>query len=155
MKNAFILLTDSGGVQEEGPALGKPVLVLRDETERPEGVTGGDGQAGRMAPRLDRRGRKPALGEPRGLRAICPRDEPLRRRPRLGSNRRGSQRKVFAQLRGDSHPDPTLATSLKKGRVDLGDRPPRSPTDPGVHVNAPGSSRCGVSLSLTRSIRLR
>ena len=41
MKNAFALVTDSGGVQEEGPALGKPVLVLRDETERPEGVSAG------------------------------------------------------------------------------------------------------------------
>jgi UDP-N-acetylglucosamine 2-epimerase (non-hydrolysing) len=41
MKNAYILLTDSGGVQEEGPALAKPVLVLRNETERPEGVNAG------------------------------------------------------------------------------------------------------------------
>jgi UDP-N-acetylglucosamine 2-epimerase (non-hydrolysing) len=41
MKNAYILLTDSGGVQEEGPALAKPVLVLRNETERPEGVSAG------------------------------------------------------------------------------------------------------------------
>jgi UDP-N-acetylglucosamine 2-epimerase (non-hydrolysing) len=41
MKNASILLTDSGGVQEEGPALAKPVLVLRNETERPEGVNAG------------------------------------------------------------------------------------------------------------------
>jgi UDP-N-acetylglucosamine 2-epimerase (non-hydrolysing) len=41
MQNAYVLLTDSGGVQEEGPALGKPVLVLRDETERPEGVAAG------------------------------------------------------------------------------------------------------------------
>ena len=41
MKNSYILLTDSGGVQEEGPALGKPVLVLRNETERPEGVSAG------------------------------------------------------------------------------------------------------------------
>ncbi len=34
-------MTDSGGVQEEAPSLGKPVLVLRDTTERPEGVSAG------------------------------------------------------------------------------------------------------------------
>ena len=38
---AELILTDSGGVQEEAPALGKPVLVMRDTTERPEGVTAG------------------------------------------------------------------------------------------------------------------
>lgn len=41
MNEAFIVLTDSGGVQEEAPSLGKPVLVMRDTTERPEAVTAG------------------------------------------------------------------------------------------------------------------
>lgn len=41
MKRAHIIISDSGGVQEEAPALGKPVLVLRDETERPEAVDEG------------------------------------------------------------------------------------------------------------------
>ena len=41
MKRAYLVLSDSGGVQEEAPALAKPVLVLRDETERPEAVAEG------------------------------------------------------------------------------------------------------------------
>lgn len=41
MKTAHIILTDSGGVQEEAPSLGKPVLVMRDKTERPEAVEAG------------------------------------------------------------------------------------------------------------------
>lgn len=41
MKQAKIILTDSGGVQEEAPSLGKPVLVMRDKTERPEGIDAG------------------------------------------------------------------------------------------------------------------
>jgi len=41
MKKAYFMLTDSGGLQEEAPSLGKPVLVLRQTTERPEGVEAG------------------------------------------------------------------------------------------------------------------
>ncbi len=41
MRRAYLLLTDSGGVQEEGPSLGKPILVMREKTERPEAVEAG------------------------------------------------------------------------------------------------------------------
>ena len=41
MKHCYLVLTDSGGVQEEAPGLGKPVLVMRDTTERPEAVKAG------------------------------------------------------------------------------------------------------------------
>jgi UDP-N-acetylglucosamine 2-epimerase (non-hydrolysing) len=41
IKHAKLVLTDSGGLQEEAPCLGKPVLVMRDETERPEGIDAG------------------------------------------------------------------------------------------------------------------
>ena len=41
MENSTIILTDSGGIQEEAPGLGKPVLVMRDTTERPEALEAG------------------------------------------------------------------------------------------------------------------
>lgn len=41
MARSYLILTDSGGIQEEAPALGKPVLVMRDTTERPEGIEAG------------------------------------------------------------------------------------------------------------------
>lgn len=41
IKRSYLILTDSGGIQEEGPSLGKPVLVVRETTERPEGVEAG------------------------------------------------------------------------------------------------------------------
>ena len=41
LSRSYLILTDSGGIQEEAPSLGKPVLVMRDTTERPEGVSAG------------------------------------------------------------------------------------------------------------------
>jgi UDP-N-acetylglucosamine 2-epimerase (non-hydrolysing) len=41
IQRSYLLLTDSGGLQEEAPSLGKPVLVLRETTERPEAITAG------------------------------------------------------------------------------------------------------------------
>jgi UDP-N-acetylglucosamine 2-epimerase (non-hydrolysing) len=41
LRRSTVILTDSGGIQEEAPSLGKPVLVLREKTERPEGITAG------------------------------------------------------------------------------------------------------------------
>ena len=41
MHYSYLILTDSGGIQEEAPSLGKPVLVMRDTTERPEGIKAG------------------------------------------------------------------------------------------------------------------
>jgi UDP-N-acetylglucosamine 2-epimerase (non-hydrolysing) len=41
LRRAYLVLTDSGGIQEEAPSIGKPVLVLRDKTERPEAIQAG------------------------------------------------------------------------------------------------------------------
>jgi UDP-N-acetylglucosamine 2-epimerase (non-hydrolysing) len=41
MSKAYLIITDSGGIQEEAPYFGKPVLIMRDTTERPEGIMAG------------------------------------------------------------------------------------------------------------------
>ncbi len=70
MKAAVAILTDSGGVQEEAPALGKPVLVLRETTERPEAVEAGTVRLIGTRPRNRRRSHR-VEGVPRG------RDQPF------------------------------------------------------------------------------
>jgi UDP-N-acetylglucosamine 2-epimerase (non-hydrolysing) len=53
MQRCYLLLTDSGGLQEEAPGLGKPVLVLRDTTERPEAIQAGTARLiGTQAPEI-------------------------------------------------------------------------------------------------------
>lgn len=53
LRRAFMVITDSGGIQEEAPTIGKPVLVTRDVTERPEGITAGVAElVGTSSPRI-------------------------------------------------------------------------------------------------------
>ena len=91
MERSHLIITDSGGVQEEAPSLGKPVLVMRDTTERPEAVDAGTvilvgtsrerivGEANRL---LERRCALCADGAG---------DEPLRRRPGRKADSRGDR----------------------------------------------------------------
>ena len=44
MKKSYLILTDSGGIQDEAPSLGKPVLIMRNSTERLEGIKSGTGK---------------------------------------------------------------------------------------------------------------
>jgi UDP-N-acetylglucosamine 2-epimerase (non-hydrolysing) len=71
LKHAFLVISDSGGVQEEATALGKPVLVLRDETERQEGVKAGALKlVGTDARRIVRETNR-LLSDPRAYRRMC------------------------------------------------------------------------------------
>ena len=114
MKRCHLVVTDSGGVQEEAPSLGKPVLVLRDTTERPEGV-----EAGTV--RLvgtDRRGRAQrggaAADRPCGVRRDGARREPLRRRrgrsPLGHGDRRTSSTALLCPTSSTPRPDGSAST---------------------------------------------
>jgi UDP-N-acetylglucosamine 2-epimerase (non-hydrolysing) len=71
MNHAFLIITDSGGVQEEAPALGKPVLVLREKTERPEAVAAGTAALlGLREETIYRKTRK-LLDDPRAYRTMA------------------------------------------------------------------------------------
>lgn len=71
MARADVILTDSGGIQEEGPSLGKPVLVARESTERPEGLAAGTSLlVGTDAERIVTEGRR-LLHDPAAYRAMA------------------------------------------------------------------------------------
>ena len=70
MKRATLLLTDSGGVQEEAPSLGVPLLVLRDTTERPEGVDAGVARLVGTDPQAIRREALRLLDDPAARQAM-------------------------------------------------------------------------------------
>ena len=88
LSHCRLVLTDSGGVQEEAPSLGKPVLVMRDTTERPEGVAAGTAILTGPHAGGDRQPRHPAADRPHRLRRHVPGEEPLRRWPGRGAHRR-------------------------------------------------------------------
>lgn len=71
LKRSYLVLTDSGGVQEEAPALGKPVLVLRDESERPEAVAAGVARLVGTDPRAIVREADRLLNDPSAYRAMA------------------------------------------------------------------------------------
>ena len=71
MARCRLVLTDSGGVQEEAPSLGKPVLVMRDTTERPEGVAAGTALLIGPARRRHRRAHGPSAGRPAAYEAMA------------------------------------------------------------------------------------
>ena len=101
-----LVITDSGGIQEEAPSLGKPVLVARETTERTEGVEAGTSAPGRHRPRPDRgRGRAPARSTPMPTRdGGGPRTPTATGAPPSGSWRRSSICAGAASRRRSSAP---------------------------------------------------
>jgi UDP-N-acetylglucosamine 2-epimerase (non-hydrolysing) len=64
MEKSYLIITDSGGVQEEAPSLGKPVLVLRETTERPEGIDAGTAKLVGTSPEIIYKETKNLLDDP-------------------------------------------------------------------------------------------
>ena len=77
MMQAFLVLTDSGGVQEEMPSLGRPVLVMREKTERPEGIEAGVCKLVGTNPAVVVREAQRLLDDPRAYRRIAHRGNPF------------------------------------------------------------------------------
>ena len=124
MARCRLVLTDSGGVQEEAPSLGKPVLVMRDTTERPEGVAAGT--AILTGPNASGHCRaRDAAAHGRGRLSLHGhRQESVRRRPRRRADRgadpallRGAGGALRSLVVGESGPNETRPT---RHTIDLG-----------------------------------
>jgi UDP-N-acetylglucosamine 2-epimerase (non-hydrolysing) len=104
VRDSDLVLSDSGGIQEEAPALGVPLLVLRDKTERPEGIATGNARlVGTETARIVGEARR-LLNDPLALAAMSHRAFPYgdgRAAPRIAAiiedwldRRRGEQRRL-------------------------------------------------------------
>jgi UDP-N-acetylglucosamine 2-epimerase (non-hydrolysing) len=91
MRRAYLLITDSGGIQEEGPSLGKPILVLREKTERPEAVLAGTVRLVGTDEDAIVREASTLLDDPEAYRAMARRHNPY----------------------GDGHASPRIADALR------------------------------------------
>ena len=116
MQQSHLILTDSGGVQEEAPYLGKPVLVMRDVTERPE-AAGRHRGPGRHRYATHRHGSEPPAGRSGAARVLLPPHQSLRRRPRQPAHRRCALRPPGIRIR-----------PLRPGRQPAGLSPHASPS---------------------------
>jgi UDP-N-acetylglucosamine 2-epimerase (non-hydrolysing) len=76
MEKSYFILTDSGGVQEEAPSLGKPVLVMREVTERTEGIEAGTARLVGTDPETIIRETVMLLDDPRQYAAMANRKNP-------------------------------------------------------------------------------
>ena len=89
IQRATLMLTDSGGVQEEAPALGKPVLVMREVTERPEAIDAGTAVLVGTEQRSHRRDGASASRRHGRTCGVLPQRQSVRRWTGLGTHRRG------------------------------------------------------------------
>ncbi len=123
MRRAHLILSDSGGVQEEAPALGKPVLVLREKTERPEVLEQGAARLRRHRHEHDRGSRARAARRRRGVRGTwrrCDGSTATATR-RSGSPKRFPSGSLAVAMSEHLHPSDRAPGLLLGDGVELGD----------------------------------
>ncbi len=147
MQRPYLILSDSGGVQEEAPALAKPVLVLRHETERPEVVDAGVVKlVGPQRERILAEAQR-LLDDPDHYHAMARGVLALWRWASGGAHRLGASRKDGEGVRADSptlHPTQITPASVISvefqgllGAIELGDVPRRAMGDQGCPIARP------------------